>query len=76
MADVFFTNQALQSSNHTFSAVWKLTRAIKKAGWAYSASGDGTSKDTSGTGTSDLWGGAADPATDTYPTALDSVTAW
>lgn len=75
MANVFFTNYALTGPNHAFSAIWKLTRALKKAGWTYKSSGDGASKDTSGTASNDKWGGAADPADDAYP-ALDSVAAW
>lgn len=76
MADVIYPNSDLFSSNHAFSAIWKLTRAIKKSGWKYLSSGDGTSKDTSGVATSDLWGGAVDPSSDTYPTGLSSVNAW
>lgn len=76
MADVQFTNFTLQSSNHAFSAIWKLTRALKKAGWTYLSSSDGTAKDTTGVAASDKWGGNADPATDTYNTALDGVAAW
>lgn len=75
MADVFFLNQALQANNHAFSAVWKLTRAMKKAGWTYMGSGNGTTKETTGVATADLWGGSADPASDTYP-SLDGVAAW
>lgn len=76
MADVFYTNFALQSANHAFSAIWKGTRAIKKAGWTYKASSDGSTKDTTGTASNDKWGGSADPSSDTYPTGLDSVAAW
>jgi hypothetical protein len=76
MANVYYANQALQSANHAFSAIWKVTRALKKAGWTYIASGNGSSKDTTGVATSDLWGGNADPSADTYPSALDSVAAW
>jgi hypothetical protein len=76
MANVYFTNFALPSTSHAFSAIWKLTRALKKAGWTYLASGDGTAKDTSGAAASDRWGGAADPASDVYPTALDGAAAW
>lgn len=41
-----------------FNTVWSLTRAMKKAGWKYKASGDGTSKDTSSNPNADLWGNA------------------
>lgn len=53
-----------------WTAVWKLTRVMKAAGWVYKASGDGTALDTSGTASSDLWGGAVDPMTDTMPVNL------
>ena len=39
---------------------------MKKAGWTYKSSGNGSSKDTSGTAANDLWGGNSDPALDTY----------
>ncbi len=45
-----------------FNTVWSLTRAMKKAGWKYKASGDGTSKDTSSAPNSDLWGNAGTTA--------------
>lgn len=77
MPNVFVTNFALQSANHAFSAIWKLTRALKSAGWTYLSSSDGSAnKDTTGTATSDRWGGSADPMSDTYPTSLDSAAAW
>jgi len=51
-------NLALFASNEKFHAVWKLTRALKAAGWRYKASSDGTTKEA---GTSnpanDKWGG-------------------
>jgi hypothetical protein len=74
VADVQFENNAAQSTSHPFSHVWKLTRALKKAGATYKGSGDGTNVDKAGS--SDKWGSNADPANDTYPTALDSVAAW
>lgn len=80
MANVHFTNFALQSGNHAFSAIWKLTRALKKAGWTYLSSGDGVNnvanKDTTGVAANDKWGNSADPADDAYPTALDGAAAW
>lgn len=59
-----------------FNTIWKLTRALKRAGAKYLASGNGTSKDTSGLPNSDLWGnagatsnaGAASAATIASPT--------
>lgn len=41
-----------------FNTFWILSRAMKKAGWKYKASGDGTSKDTSSDPNADLWGNA------------------
>lgn len=68
------------TANNSFSAIWKLTRTMKAAGWTYMASGNGTSKDTTAVATADLWGGAADPTTDAYTGAiqaqLDSRAAW
>jgi hypothetical protein len=54
------------SITNTFSVIWKLTRAMKKAGWTYKSSGNGSSKDTTGVASNDLWGGNTDPNTDTY----------
>lgn len=74
MANVHFPNFTLQSANHAFSAIWKLTRALKKAGWTVQASSDGASKDTSAVAANDKWGGDADPANDTYVTTnLDAT---
>lgn len=42
-----FTNQANQ--------IWKLTRALKKAGWKYLGSGNGTSKEITKDPELDLW---------------------
>jgi hypothetical protein len=75
MATKFATNYPIPSATNVFSVVWKLTRIMKAAGWTYKASGNGTTKDTSGTASSDLWGGNANPLLDTYP-SLDSPAAW
>jgi hypothetical protein len=56
--DVTAINGSLFATNNTKSLVWRITRAIKKAGGTYRASGDGTSKDTSANPASDLWNGA------------------
>ena len=76
MANVLFTNFGMVT-NDVFNVVWKLTRAMKKAGWTYKSSGDGTGlgKDTSGNPANDKWGGNADPATDSYP-SFTAVSAW
>lgn len=79
MATQYVPNYALDTTtaNNSFSAIWKLTRAIKAAGATYKASGDGTNKDTTGVATSDLWGGNANPLADSYPASqLDSRAAW
>jgi len=68
MAHKVYANLAYTDDGWT--AVWKLTRVMKAAGWLYKASGDGTAFDTSGTAASDLWGGAVDPMTDTMPANL------
>lgn len=68
------------TANNSFSAIWKLSRTMKAAGWTYKASGNGTSKDTTAVATADLWGGNADPTLDAYTGAiqaqLDSRAAW
>jgi hypothetical protein len=56
-----------------FNTIWMLTRAMKKAGWKYKASGDGTSKDTSSAPNSDLWGNAG--TTSNPGAAAASITA-
>lgn len=72
MANVYYTNFALQSANHAFSAIWKLSRALKKSGWTYKAGSDGVTKETAGV--TDPWGNSADPSSDTYVTTnLDAT---
>ena len=66
MADQYALNFDTSGTN-PWLGVWKLSRCMKKAGWTYKGSGDGTSKDTTGTATNDLWGGNADPLLDTAP---------
>ena len=66
MANVIIPNFDLVSSSNTFNSVWKLTRAMKKAGWIYKSSGNGPQKETTGSSVADLWGGNVDPNTDTY----------
>lgn len=56
MPNVQVENFLLNTSNDQFSGMWKLTRAMKTAGWRYKASADGTSKDTTGNPNNDLWG--------------------
>jgi hypothetical protein len=66
MSNVIFPNFTAVNSTNAFNILWKLSRAMKKAGWIYKSSGNGSSKDTSGTASNDLWGGNTDPATDIY----------
>lgn len=71
MANANTSNYSLQAANNAWSAVWKLTRTMKKAGWTTVYSSDGTSKSA----VTDYWGSNVDPANDTYP-AFDSVSCW
>src|ERR1019366_8449328 len=50
-------NYVLSVSNGKLSAIWKLTRVMKAAGWRYKASSDGTTKETTGNPNNDKWGG-------------------
>jgi hypothetical protein len=65
MANVWYSNYPIPSSTSVWEGVWKLTRAMKKAGWTYKASSDGSAKDTTGTASNDKYGGNADPSSDT-----------
>lgn len=73
MANKFATNYTVPGSSNITSILWKLTRVLKAAGWTYKASSDGYSKDTSAVATNDLWGGNADPMTDTYSSITTTV---
>lgn len=75
MANVIFGNFTLQGANHSFSVIWKLTRAMKKAGWNVMAHSNGDTKTSAGTNNNDSWGSNADPSDDTYP-AFDAKAAW
>jgi hypothetical protein len=66
MVNTIIANYLPLSSNHEFSAIWKMTRALKNSGWTYKSSGNGTSKDTSGLSSNDLWGANANALADTY----------
>ena len=57
MANVTAPNFALAASNDTRSALHKLSRAMKAAGWVTLSSSDGTTKDTTGGYTADKWNG-------------------
>jgi len=64
-------NLALFASNEKFSAIWKLTRAMKAAGWRYQASSDATTKE-SGTANpaNDKWGGGTQVGAQTATVAF------
>lgn len=49
-------NFLLNTSNDQSSGLWKLTRAMKAAGYRYKASSDATTKDTTGNPNADTWG--------------------
>lgn len=51
------------SATNVFNQIWKLTRALKKAGWKYLASGNGTTKDTTANPVNDTWNGTGVGAT-------------
>ena len=75
MSNVTIPNYAPPSPSDHFNFVWKLTRALKKAGWIYKASADGTAKDTTAAAGNDTWGGALDPLIDSMP-ALATGSWW
>lgn len=57
MSNVTVPNFALAAANDTRSGIWKLSRAMKAAGWVTLSSSDGTTKDTTGTYANDKWNG-------------------
>jgi hypothetical protein len=73
MPNVTIPNYATAGSGDHFGAVWKLTRALKKAGWTYKASSSGSSKDATGVAGNDKWGGAIDPLTDAIPSLANGA---
>ena len=75
MADAFAPNYLLNSTDNAFSAVWKLTRCMKAAGWNVVAHSNGSAKTAAGTNGNDSWGNNANPLLDTYP-AFDTAAAW
>jgi hypothetical protein len=48
----------LGSTTNHFRGFWELTRGLKKAGWKYKASSDGTTKETTGDPALDKWNSA------------------
>lgn len=73
MANKAKGNFALEGANNQFSAVWKLTRCAKAAGWKYAGSSNGSTKEATGVATADLWGGNADPMADAFPTGMGAL---
>jgi hypothetical protein len=59
MGNVVVANFLPVSSNDARCSTWKLTRALKAAGWVTKASSDATTKDTSGTYNGDKWNGGS-----------------
>jgi len=66
MSHCVVPNYLPPSNGDHFDVIWKLTRALKKAGWTYMASSDGTAKDAAGA--ADKWGTDPDPFVDVIPT--------
>lgn len=62
-----FSPESISTNVDVWTIPWKLSRAMKAAGWIYKSSSDGTTKDTSGTASNDKWGGNANPLNDSYP---------
>jgi hypothetical protein len=75
MADSFAPNYSLASTDNAFSAIWKMTRCMKAAGWETVAHSDGVTKTSSGTNNNDSWGSNANPLDDTYP-SFNTAQAW
>lgn len=63
-------------SGNSFHGFWKLTRAMKAAGWTTVSHSDGVTKTASGTNINDSWGNNANPLLDAYPTAFNTTTPW
>jgi len=75
MANVFYPNFPIPSSANVMQVIWKLTRAMKKAGWNTVAHSDGITKVSAGTNLNDSWGSNVDPSSDVYPSAFDTTNA-
>lgn len=66
MSNVVIANYPSAVINDTFEHIWKLTRAMKAAGYVTLGSSNGTLTAT-GSNAGDLWGSASNPLTDIYP---------
>lgn len=53
--NVIIPNFPVVSTTNIFNTIWKLTRAMKKAGWKYMSSSDGVTKDSSADPANDKW---------------------
>src|SRR4051812_10397804 len=73
MANVIVPNNPYVSGPNVLETVWRLTRAMKKAGWTVTAHSNGTTKVSSGNNGNDSWGNNGDPLLDTYPSFLNSA---
>lgn len=76
MANAFSLNYTIESGTNVFDAIWRLTRAMKAAGWNVVAHSDGTTKTASGTNNNDSWGNNANPLNDVYPTSFTAAAPW
>lgn len=75
MADALAPNYSLAATDNVFSAIWKMTRCMKAAGWSTVAHSDGVTKTSSGTNNNDSWGSSSNPLDDAYP-AFNTAQAW
>lgn len=66
MPNISIGNYATTVPNDSFEHIWKLTRAMKYAGWTTLGSSNGTSTAT-GSNSGDLWGSQSNPLLDSYP---------
>ena len=74
MAHVTAPNYTLASANDTNSALWRLSRAMKAAGWVTRASSDGSSIDITGTYDNDKWNGVTGTGNSGAAATISSVT--
>lgn len=74
MSNVTVPNFTLAATNDTRSAIWKLSRAMKAAGWVTLASSDGTTKNSSDTYSTDLWNGVEGTGNSGAAATISSVT--
>ena len=73
MTNVVVPNYTLTTTNDAREGVWKLSRAMKAAGWITLASSDGTTKDTSASFDSDKWNGTTGTGNSGAAATISSV---